>query len=370
MKWLSPLVCRRHCVLNGFTSQEPVTSGSQSCFRERKEACSQVPLLTFVWNKCLPLPQRENENVVKIESKCASLPFWFFRLHHSCIPFLVLGRSLLHVTFQEYLPSASSCCASHQFMVPKLQPLNLQCCVNCWKCVRNMAFRRWFGTSEIISCRGPYFITLESHAWIPQMLQALGNGMYMRDSASTFCERLWLLILFSFFLLREPFFWRLNFLWGGHNINAQSSFSEALDFVLSCVLWDYGKGMHLLELRVEGTGWSLSSRLVSSSAQGGVDSVTPPVTCCGSLAVFTRRDGPKRVKIMLRRRVEFIEILCLVCHGTGVFSFSWLECDNSAAWEAEYQGINLGENVQICWVIYEGVGIYNKILNIDFRRVW
>ena len=59
-------------------------------------------------------------------------------------------------------------------------------------------------------------------------------------------------------------------------------------------------------------------------------SVTPPVPCCGSLAIFTHRDGPKRVKIMPRSG-EFIEILCLICHGTGVFSFSWLECQHSAA---------------------------------------
>lgn len=52
------------------------------------------------------------------------------------------------------------------------------------------------------------------------------------------------------------------------------------------------------------------------------------VICCGLLVVFIRRDGFKRVKIMLRRRVEFIEIFCFVCYGIGVFSFFWFECDN------------------------------------------
>lgn len=49
----------------------------------------------------------------------------------------------------------------------------------------------------------------------------------------------------------------------------------------------------------------------SSCTMGWVSSVTPPVPCYGSLANFTHRDGPKRVDILLRRRGEFIEILCL-----------------------------------------------------------
>lgn len=53
-------------------------------------------------------------------------------------------------------------------------------CVSCLtgapahKHVRVMSFRRWFGVSEIISPTGPYFITLESHVWIPQILGAAG----------------------------------------------------------------------------------------------------------------------------------------------------------------------------------------------------
>ena len=32
--------------------------------------------------------------------------------------------------------------------------------------------------------------------------------------------------------------------------------------------------------------------------------------------------GPRELDTL--RSDEFIEILCLVCHGTGVLSFSWL----------------------------------------------
>lgn len=70
--------------------------------------------------------------------------------------------------------------------------------------------------------------------------------------------------------------------------------------------------MYLLELRVKRTGCGLSSALVSSLAWGEVGSVSPPVPGCGSLAVSTTRNGPKRVKIMLRRRGEFFEIFCLM----------------------------------------------------------
>lgn len=85
--------------------------------------------------------------------------------------------------------------------------------------------------------------------------------------------------------------------------------------------------MHFLELRVKELGRvCLLGLFLYLHGEGS--QFPAPVPCCGSLAIFTRKDGPKRVKVMLRRRGEFIEILCLVCHGTGVFSFSWLEYEN------------------------------------------
>lgn len=70
---------------------------------------------------------------------------------------------------------------------------------------------------------------------------------------------------------------------------------------------------------MKGTGRGPSSGPVSALHREGLSD--PPVPCCGLLAVFTHRDGLKRVKIMLGRGGEFIEILCLVGHGTGVFKF-------------------------------------------------
>lgn len=187
-----------------------------------------------------------------------------------------------------------------------------------------MAFRRWFGVSDIISSTGPSFITLESHVWIPQVLWPAGYGMHRKNSTSTFCEHLCLLILFSVFPLSEPLLWRLFFLCGGHNINTQSSFFEALDFVLSCVLWDSGKGRYWLELRVKELDVVCHLRLFLPWHGEGLAQ-----WALQFLAVSTHRNGPKRVKIMLRRRCEFFEILCLM--NSGVFSFSWLWCDNFAS---------------------------------------
>lgn len=158
-------------------------------------------------------------------------------------------------------------------------------------------------------------------------------------------------------------------LWG-HSINTQPSFPcstglcEDLCFVR---LW---KRQALT--RTEGEGnWVGSIFWACFFLCTGRHLSDPPVPCCGPLAIFTHRDGLKRVKIMLGRRGEFIEILCLVCHGTGVFKFflAWVwellpERLSTRGW------INLGDDVPVYWVIYVRVGIYNKILNIGFRRAW
>lgn len=169
-------------------------------------------------------------------------------------------------------------------------------------------------------------------------------------------ERLCLLILLSTFLSSDRFLGRPAFICG-HSVNTRpsSSWSTGLcEELCSVSLW---KGQALT--RTEGEGnWGGSILWACFFLCTGRGLRDPPVPCCGSLAIFTHRDGLKRVKIMLGRRGEFIEILCLVCHGTGVFKFflAWV-------WEllpgrlSTRGWINLGDDVQVYWVIYVGVGM-------------
>lgn len=122
------------------------------------------------------------------------------------------------------------------------------------KCVRAMAFRRWLGASEIIPSPQDPLYHFGSHVWIPQMLRTAGCGMYVRNSASIFCECLCLLILSSILLLSESFLGRLNFLCG---VMMWMCCLLSLKHWVLCwsVLQDYGKGVHLL--RIEGARWGL-----------------------------------------------------------------------------------------------------------------
>lgn len=132
------------------------------------------------------------------------------------------------------------------------------------------------------------------------------------------CGRLCLLMLFSAFLPSEQLvLLKACFSLWGHSVNTQPSsgstgLCEELCFVR---VW---KGQALTRTEGEGS-WVRSIFRACFFLCTGRGLSDPPVPCCRSLAIFTHRDGLKRVKIMLGRKGEFIEILCLVCHGTGVF---------------------------------------------------